>query len=62
MIRVDVTEVQAVDSDNNLLFTLKVEDEYCCTMQVTRPLLLSNGNLDEVMDAVRLGVQMLKLE
>jgi hypothetical protein len=62
MIRVDVTEVQAVDSDNNLLFTLKIEDEYCCTMQVTRPLLLSNGNLDEVMDAVRRGVQMLSLE
>lgn len=62
MIDVYATEVQAVDSDNNLLFTLKMEDEYCCTMQITRPLLLSNGNLEEMIDAVRRGVQMLALE
>jgi hypothetical protein len=62
MIDVYATEVQAVDEDKNLLFTLKMEDEYCCTMQFTRPLLLSNGNLDEMMDAVRRGVQMLSLE
>jgi hypothetical protein len=62
MIDVFAIEVQAVDEDNNLLFTLKMEDEYCCTMSITKPLLLSNGNLEEVMEAVSRAVKMLKLQ
>jgi hypothetical protein len=62
MIEVYATEVQAVDEDNNLLFTLKMEDEYCCTMTLKDALLLSNGNLEEVLDAVREAVKMLKLQ
>lgn len=62
MIDVHTTEVQAVDEDHNLLFTLKMEDEYCCTMVITQPLLLSNGNLEEVMEAVSRGVKMLDLK
>lgn len=62
MIEVYSTQVQAVDEDHNLLFTLKMEDMYCCTMSITKPLLLSNGNLEEVMDAVKQAVKMLRLE
>lgn len=62
MIEIYSTEVQAVDKDHNLLFTLKMEDEYCCTMSISKPLLLSNGNLEEVMEAVSRGVKMLKLQ
>jgi len=62
MIDVYATEVQAVDEDNNLLFTLKMVDEYCCTMELSKPLLLSKGNLEEVLGAVRQAVKMLRLE
>jgi hypothetical protein len=62
MIDVYATEVQAVDEDKNLLFTLKMEDEYCCTMELSKPLLLSKGNLAEVLDSVRQAVNMLRLE
>jgi hypothetical protein len=62
MIEVYATEVQAVDEDNNLLFTLKMVDAYCCTMTLKDALLLSPGNLEEVLDAVREAVEMLKLQ
>lgn len=62
MIDVYATEVQAVDEDNNLLFTLKMVDEYCCTMTIKDSLLLSNGNLEDVLDSVRQAVKMLRLE
>ena len=62
MIDVYATEVQAVDEDKNLLFTLKMVDEYFCTMELSKPLLLSNGDLEEVLDAVKRAVKMLSLE
>ena len=62
MIDVYATEVEAVDEDRNLLFTLKMMDEYCCTMTIKDSLLLSNGNLEEVLNAVKQAVKMLRLE
>ena len=62
MIDVYPTRVEAVDEDKNLLFVLQVEDEHCCTMHIKSPILLGNGNLEQVLTAVRRGVQMLGLE
>jgi len=62
MIDVYATEVEAMDEDRNLLFTLKMMDEYCCTMTIKESLLLSNDNLEEVLNAVKQAVKMLRLE
>jgi hypothetical protein len=62
MIDVYATEVQAVDKDGNLLFTLKVFDANFCTMSITNSLLLDSGNLEETLDAVRRGVKLLGIE
>ena len=62
MIDVYPTRIEAEDEDGNILFTLQMEDAHCCTIEVKRPLALSNGNLEQVLTAVRRGVQMLGLE
>jgi hypothetical protein len=62
MIDVYATEVQAVDSCNKLLFTLKMVDNNCCTMSITSDLILCNSELEELLDAVRRGVKMLNLD
>jgi len=62
LIDVYATRIEAVDDDHNVLFTLQMEDSHCCTMEVKNPLVLSNGNLEQVLTAVRRGVQILKLE
>jgi hypothetical protein len=62
MIDVYPTRIEAVDEDKNILFVLQVEDANCCTMHIRNPILLSNGNLEQVLTAVRRGVQMLGLE
>jgi hypothetical protein len=62
MIDIYATEVQAVDKDGNLLFTLKVFDANCCTMSITNSLLLDINNLEETLDAVRRGVKLLGIE
>ncbi len=62
MIDVYPTRVEAVDKDQNVLFVLSTEDAHCCTMHIRSPILLSNGNLEQVLTAVRRGVQMLGLE
>jgi hypothetical protein len=62
MIDVYPTRIEAVDKDKNLLFVLQVEDVHCCTMHIKNPILLSNGNLEQVLTAVRRAVQMLGLE
>lgn len=62
MIDVYPTRVEAVDEDKNVLFILEMEDQHCCTIQVKNPLVLSNHNLEQVLTAVRRGVQMLGLE
>jgi hypothetical protein len=62
MINVYPTRIEAVDEDGNVLFVLSTEDSHCCTMHIKSPILLSNGNLEQVLTAVRSGVQMLGLE
>jgi hypothetical protein len=62
MIDVYPTRIEAVDEDHNVLFSLNMEDAHCCTMHIRSPILLSNANLEQVLTAVRRGVQMLGLE
>lgn len=62
MIDIYPTRIEAVDEDKNALFILELEDQYCCTLQVRNPLHLSKQNLEQVLTAVRSGVQMLGLE
>jgi hypothetical protein len=62
MIDVYPTRIEAVDEDHNVLFVLSTEDSQCCTMHVRSPIALSNANLEQVLTAVRRGVQMLGLE
>ena len=62
MIDVYPTRVEATDEDDNVLFTLQMEDAHCCTLQIKNPMLLSNTNLEQVLTAVRRGVNMLGLE
>jgi hypothetical protein len=62
MIDVYPTRIEAVDEDKNVLFSLNMEDAHCCTMHIRSPIALSNANLEQVLTAVRRGVQMLGLE
>jgi len=62
MIDVYPTRIEAVDEDKNVRFVLSTEDTHCCTMHVRQPILLANANLEQVLTAVRRGVQMLGLE
>jgi hypothetical protein len=62
MIDVYPTRIEAVDEDQNVLFSLNMEDAHCCTMHIRSPIALSNANLEQVLTAVRRGVQMLGLE
>jgi hypothetical protein len=62
MIDVYPTRIEAVDEDKNVLFSLNMEDAHCCTMHIRSPIALSNANLEQVLTAVRSGVQMLRLE
>ncbi len=62
MINVYPTRIEAVDEDQNVLFVLSTEDAQCCTLHIRSPIALSNGNLEQVLTAVRRGVHMLGLE
>lgn len=62
MIDVYATKIEAAGEDHSVLFTLEMQDAFCCTMSVTRALVLSNENLEETLEAVRKGVKMLGLE
>jgi hypothetical protein len=62
MIDVYPTRIEAVDEERRVLFILEMEDQYCCTLQIKNPLMLGNANLEQVLTAVRRGVQMLGLE
>ena len=62
MIDVYPTRIEACDEDKNVLFILEMEDQYCCTLQIKNPLHLNNHNLEQVLAAVRRGVNMLELE
>lgn len=62
MINVYPTRIEATDEDRNVLFVLELEDAHCCTIQIKNPMMLSNGNMEEVLNAVRQGVKMLDLK
>jgi hypothetical protein len=62
MIDVYPTRIEAADEDGNILFALQMEDAHCCTIEIKNPLVLSNGNLEQILTAVRSGVQMLGLK
>jgi hypothetical protein len=62
MIDVYPTRIEAVDEDKGVLFILQVEDAHCCTLHIKNPVTLGNGNLEQVLTAVRRGVHMLGLE
>lgn len=62
MINVYPTRIEATDEDGEVLFVLSTEDASCCTMHVKAPILLSKQNVEQVLTAVRSGVQMLGLE
>jgi hypothetical protein len=62
MIDVYPTRVEACGADGKVLFVLEMVDEFCCTLQVKNPLVLANGNLEQVLTAVRSGMHMLGLE
>ena len=62
MISVYATKVEAVDEDNNVLFTLEMIDEEACTIEVKKPMVLSNGNLEEVLESVRHAMILLNLK
>ena len=62
MIDVYPTRIEAVDEDGNILFALQMEDAHYCTIKMKNPLVLNKDNLEQVLTAVRRGVQMLGLE
>jgi hypothetical protein len=62
MINVYPTRIEAADENQRVLFALQMEDAHCCTIEVKNPLVLSKSNLEQVLTAVRRGVQMLGLE
>ncbi len=62
MINVYPTRIEATDEDHNVLFVLETQDANCCTIEIKNPMILSNGNLEGVLNAVRRGVRMLKME
>ena len=62
MINVYPTRIEATAEDGTVLFNLETEDAHCCTITMRKPLLLSNGDLEETLDAIRRGVKMLGLE
>jgi hypothetical protein len=62
MIKVTTTRVEATDSDGNLLFSLSTDDAVACSVEIKNPQALSDENYEQVMSAVRKGVEMLGLE
>jgi hypothetical protein len=62
MIDVYPTRVEARSEDGDVLFILSAEDLQVCTLHIKEPIPLHNANLEQVLTAVRRGVQMLGLE
>jgi hypothetical protein len=62
MISTYATEVEAVDEDNELLFTIKILGDAACTIKMEKAMVLSKRNLEEVLEAVRQAVKLLRLE
>lgn len=62
MIKVTTTRVEATDGEGNLLFSLSTDDAVVCSVEIRNPRALSDENYEQVMSAVRKGVEMLGLE
>jgi predicted type IV restriction endonuclease len=62
MIKVTTTRVEATDNEGNVLFSLSTDDKVACTMEIKNQGALSDDNYEQVMTAVRRGVEMLGLE
>ncbi len=54
------TRIEALDEAGDVVFHLETFDERTCHLRMAG--LLGLGNLDEVLDAIKLGVAMLQLE
>ena len=62
MIKVTTTRVEATDGEGNLLFALSTDDAIACSVEIRNPRARSDENYEQVMSAVRKGVEMLGLE
>jgi hypothetical protein len=62
MIKVTTNRVDATDSEGNVLFSLSTDDAVACSVEIRNPRALSDENYEQVMSAVRRGVEMLGLE
>jgi hypothetical protein len=62
MIKVTSNRVDATDSEGNVLFSLSTDDSLVCNVEIKNPRALSDENYEQVMHAVRKGVEMLGLE
>jgi len=62
MIKVTSNRVDATDSEGNVLFSLSTDDSHVCNVEIKNPRALSDENYEQVMHAVRKGVEMLGLE
>jgi len=62
MIKVTTNRVDATDSEGNVLFSLSTDDAVTCSVEIRNPRALSDENYEQVMSAVRKGVEMLGLE
>lgn len=60
MIDVHATEVQALNEDNDLLFTLKTFDKDCAIIEMTCS--VNSQNIDQLTAAMRRALALLDLE
>ena len=60
MIKMYPTVIEAVDESGDLVFKLESFDEVSAKIELNS--LLGSGNLEEILSAIRSGVEMLKLE
>jgi hypothetical protein len=60
MIKITANRVYATDNEGNVLFTMSTEDSLACHFEIKNSeKMMSEENRDEVVAAVRTGVQML---
>ena len=62
MIKITSNRVEATDSEGNVLFSMSTDDSVACNVEIRNPRALSDENYEQVMHAVRKGVEMLGLD
>ena len=62
MIKVTSNRVDATDSEGNVLFSMSTDESLVCNVEIKNPRALSDENYEQVMHAVRKGVEMLGLD